>query len=245
MPCGERVMPAEHAGQFRHRARCSNEIRHGQRRRRREVIGIRHHDCMDQAGDAGERRHEWRNAGQDFLRDDDRARIAVSDIMLQLIREQHRVDRHDHRISAQNGVKRDDELRAVLHVEQDPLAALHAAHRLQMPGQGVDGIIELGIAENGIIKHERRLVRIPARIDRQVFIHARLWYGQMVRQALRPVRVMRRVHVAVAFSCRCLENILTRIQEPDGLCCSVRRTALLFQRTRSIAATGPFLFELL
>ena len=45
-----------------------------------------------------------------------------STLCAQLLREVHRVDRHDHRVGAQDAVVGQHELRAVLHVEQHPVA---------------------------------------------------------------------------------------------------------------------------
>ena len=50
----------------------------------------------------------------------------VDDVVLQLLGTVHRVHRHDDSIRAQDAEVRDDELRAVLHVQQDAIAFANA-----------------------------------------------------------------------------------------------------------------------
>ena len=61
---------------------------------------------------------------------DSHLRIGVGDVMLQLFRAVHRVDRHHHRIGTQNAEMCHHQLRTVLHVEHHTVALLHA-HALQ------------------------------------------------------------------------------------------------------------------
>ena len=58
--------------------------------------------------------------------------------MAQLFREVHRADGHHHSVGAQDGEAGDDEVVAVLHVEQHPVAALHPAGGLEMGGEVLD-----------------------------------------------------------------------------------------------------------
>ena len=64
---------------------------------------------------------------------DARARIRYH--LGDFLAEQHAIEGHDHGVGAQDRVVRDDELRTVLHVERNPVAALHIAILLQKSGQ--------------------------------------------------------------------------------------------------------------
>ena len=63
--------------------------------------------------------------------------LRVLDVMAQLLGAVHRIHRHHHRVGAQDGVVGDDELRAVLQVEEHAVALLHAAALLQETGERV------------------------------------------------------------------------------------------------------------
>src|SRR3546814_1045219 len=58
--------------------------------------------------------------------------------MAQLLDIAHRVDRHHHGGQPLDGIEGDDELRAVLHVQQHAVGAFYAAALLQPAGQRVD-----------------------------------------------------------------------------------------------------------
>ena len=52
--------------------------------------------------------------------------IRIQDVVLQLFRAVHWVDRHHHSIKAQNCKMRDHQLRTILHVQHHAIAFLHA-----------------------------------------------------------------------------------------------------------------------
>jgi len=64
--------------------------------------------------------------GGDVRRGNGHMCLGVQDVMPQLIGLVHRVDRYHHRAQTNHRMKGDDELRAVLHEQNDPLALLHA-----------------------------------------------------------------------------------------------------------------------
>ena len=70
-----------------------------------------------------------------ILLGDGHPRIAVLDVMPEFFGQVHRAHWHHHGVGAQDAEAGDDEIVPVLHVEQHPVAALHAADVLQVPGQ--------------------------------------------------------------------------------------------------------------
>ncbi len=81
----------------------------------------------------------------------------------------HRVDRHHHRIGAQNGEVTDDVLRAVLHVQQYAVACLNAS-LLQVAGQTLGFILQLTIADVAAVVVDGRMVRVAQRRDGDVVV---------------------------------------------------------------------------
>ena len=71
-----------------------------------------------------------------FLPGDRNARIAVRDVVGEFSGEVRRADRHHNRIGPQDRIQRDDEMRAVLQVDEHAVARPHAADSLQITGQG-------------------------------------------------------------------------------------------------------------
>ncbi len=109
-----------------------------------------------------------RGAAGQIGRADRHARLRVGDVVLEFLGAVHRIDGHHHRIGAQDRVVADDELRAVLHVQQDPVALGHAGLALQPAGQR--GRLRLELAEgNGLAEvADRGLVGIAARRHFQI-----------------------------------------------------------------------------
>ena len=120
--------------------------------------------------------------------------VAVGDEMPQLLAQVHRVDRHHHGVGAQDGVIADHELRAVLHVQQNPVAFAHPAMALQEPGERVDLALELAETERAAIEDDERLVRVACGRDFEVVVEAGPGQRQVLAQALRPVLVVPILH---------------------------------------------------
>src|SRR5204863_6362386 len=91
---------------------------------------------------------------------------------------------------AQDGVVADDELRAVLGVEQHAIAARDAAALLQEPGERADLPIEARVAHRRIVVEDRRLVRIAARAHLEVVVDAGARDRQRFGNAGRPMGEM-------------------------------------------------------
>ncbi len=128
------------------------------------------------------------------LRAHDHAGVGVGDVVRELVAAVHRVDRHHHRVGAQDGVVADDELRAVLRVEQHAVAAAHAADVLQVAGERLGRAQQLGIGERRAVVVDRALVRIAARAHFEVVIQAGARHRQRFRHSRRPVGVVAREH---------------------------------------------------
>ena len=98
--------------------------------------------------------------GKELLSGDRNLRIAVGNVMAQLIGEVHRVHRHDHRIGAQNRIVRDHGLRAVLHEQQHAITFFYAASPLQEASQRVYIVLECTVGERRAVVDQRGLVGI-------------------------------------------------------------------------------------
>ena len=116
------------------------------RLRRIKGIGVMRHDQVRQAaarwqGVAG-LRHVCGQVGGD----QGHPRVRVGDVVLQLVRAIHGVDRHHHGIGPQNGKVRHHQLRAVLHVQQHPVPAPHP-QAMQMRRQSLDLVHQSVVAQ--------------------------------------------------------------------------------------------------
>ena len=72
---------------------------------------------------------------------------AVLQIVLKRPGEVHRGHRHHHGVGAQDGEAGDDEVVAVLHVEQPPVAALHPADGLEVHREVFDVFCQFRITD--------------------------------------------------------------------------------------------------
>ncbi len=122
---------------------------------------------------------------------DRHAGLRVGDVVLEFLGPVHRVDRHDHGIRAQDRVVRNDELRAILHIQQHPVALLHAGLLLQPARHGAglgfqrpegDGVAEIA---------DGRLVGVAMGGDHQVVPERGLRQHDLGRHALGPELEMR------------------------------------------------------
>ncbi len=134
------------------------------------------------------------HVGGEIIAADHHAGAGIGDVVLELLGPVHRVDRHHHRVGAQDAVVRGDELRAVLHVEQHAVALADARHLLQPAGHGQRIVMQLAIADMAAVEHDRILVRIAPRRHFQVEPQARLRRGDMGRQAPGPESEVRSCH---------------------------------------------------
>ena len=118
------------------------------------------------------------------------AGVGVGDVVLEFLGPVHRIDRDHHRIGAQDGKVSDDQLRAVLHAQHDPVAAPHA--ELMQPRRQPLGLLrQLGVAQAPAEERDGRLVRIATGADRQVVPQRSRWRGDRMRKTFGPELVVR------------------------------------------------------
>jgi hypothetical protein len=132
------------------------------------------------------RADEPRQARPDFLARDRHPRAAVLDVVRELARHAGRAHRHHHRVGAQNRKGREQELRAVLQVDQHPVAGPHAAGALQEARQAQDLLLGLAVRERGAEEPARGLVGIAPRGHLEQLVQRRARKGKRFRQALGP-----------------------------------------------------------
>ena len=123
----------------------------------------------------------------ELLGDERRIGAAVGDVLAQLVRQVHRIDRHHHRVGAHDGVVRDDELRAVLHEEQHAITLLYPALALEEPRHALGFVLQLGEGDRGIVVDQIRFLRMAMRRNLEVVEDVRLRYDQMSRHVFGPV----------------------------------------------------------
>jgi hypothetical protein len=114
----------------------------------------------------------------------------VQDIVAHLLGQVHGVSRNDHGIGPQDGIIGDDELGAVLHIEQDPVPLFYTASFLQVTGQGFHLVVKPLISHAGSVIGEGPLVGISSGRNFQVVIQRGLRDGYFMRNAFGPKTVM-------------------------------------------------------
>ena len=191
---GQGVHPCAGAGFFDRLARRADEGRHGQVGGRRQVVAIGRHHGMAQArrlriGSGGRQAFVQQRAhlGPQVLRREDGARAGIQHVVAQLLAQVHRVHRHHHRVGAQDGVVANDELRAVLQVQQHAVTPAHAAALLQVGRQALALVLQARIADGRVVEHQRRLVRVAHGRDLEVAVQVRGRQCQVLRQQARPM----------------------------------------------------------
>ena len=187
----QRLAPADDAGRGRRRGEFE-EIRQRQVGGGIDVVGVIGVDDARQVLC----REQRRDARQQFVAADRDPRPGIGGIVRQFRGEVHRIDRHHHRVGAQDGVIGDDELRAVLHVEQDAVAAAHAAVLPQIARERVRLRLEFGVAELAAVEENRGLARIACGRDLEVVTEAGLGQRKLLRHAHGPVLVVSILHVS-------------------------------------------------
>ena len=122
----------------------------------------------------------------DVLRHDGHRGAAVPDVVAQFGRHVHGIDRHHHGVGAQDGVVGQHELRAVLHVEQHPVAFFDTL--LFQPAGDAFGInLEFGEADLGVVEHQVGFVGEALCRNLDVVEQVGFGHAHVARQALGPV----------------------------------------------------------
>ena len=134
--------------------------------------------------------------GMEFLPADHDARVAVVHVVPEFLGQVHRVDRHHHRVGAQDGVEGDDELRAVLHEQQHAVAAFHAAALLQKAGQRVRLALQFAVAQRRTVEDDSGFVRQACGGVFQIPVHAGVRQRENFRHAFWPEAVVQ-LHLPV------------------------------------------------
>ena len=145
---------------------------------------------MRQALAGGQRVTGARQLGREIRGGNSNAGAGVGDVVRQLLRLVHGVDGHHHGIGPQNGKVRNDQLRAVLHVEHHAVPLFHA-QVLQVGRQSFGFVHQLGIAEHPPKENEGRFVGVTPGAGFQVVPQGRLGQGDGQWQPLRPKAVVR------------------------------------------------------
>ena len=185
----DHVLPGDEPFAFKRHARGRHERRHCQVGGRAQPVAVGRDDDALQAwpivcGLSQQRLH----LRQQFLRHEGHRRAGIGHVVTQLIGPVHRVDRHDHRVGAQDPVVGEHPLGAVLHVEQHAVAGLYVCLALQPACDALGVASKLGKAERRVVENDERLVRKARRRHLHVVEEMRLRQREMSRQPRRPVR---------------------------------------------------------
>ena len=103
-------------------------------------------------------------------------RPAIFKYVLQLRRPVHRIDGHDYRIRAQRRIEGDDELRTVLHIQDNPVTPDDAAVLLQKSRHRIDFGLQLPVADGTAVIKNGGLVRMAVRGDLEIRVQRCLRY---------------------------------------------------------------------
>ena len=136
--------------------------------------------------------HTGLGAGQQFLGDDGQAGAAVVGVVAQLGGGGHRAHRHHHAACAVDGIAGNDELRAVLALQQHALARCQLQALLHKTGQRIHLGQQLGIAGAGARINDGGLVRVALGRGAQVVVQGDAGYAQITRDPFGPVKGQRR-----------------------------------------------------
>ena len=130
MAGGQRIGPAR--GADRQRVLGKQPGQHRRRRAvavfdvRRQRVGVGRDQQVLQAVGSGQAVVRGSHRGGQVGRGDGHAGLRVGDVVAELFGEVHRVHRHDDRIGTLHGIESDQELRAVLQVQQHAVTTLYA-----------------------------------------------------------------------------------------------------------------------
>jgi hypothetical protein len=176
------VHPGNQAGLRRAQTLFRNEHWHSDVGIAGQIIGVGRDNQVLQLGS-----DEVTELLVDFLTNQCRDGAAVGKIVHQFIRHVHRTDWNDNGISAQYRVVANDELRAVLHVQQYPVSLAHSAFVLQISGQRVDFLAQLRIADLIVVEDQCCFIRIAQSRNVEVVAERGFRHCQMARQVFGPV----------------------------------------------------------
>jgi len=186
----EGIAPGGEAGAVQGHGRGGDEVGHRQVGGLAQGVGVGDDEEVAQAV-----AEQGTHLRQQVLRHDGDAGLAVVDAVAQLLAAVHRVDRHHDRAGAQDGVEGGDPLRAVLQVEQDAVAGLHAG-MLQPAGDALAVGQQFVVAHRGVVEHDGRLVGEAPGRDGEVVEDVGLRQREVARQAGRPVGEVGLLHGA-------------------------------------------------
>ena len=124
--------------------------------------------------------------GQKFLPRQHNIRARVFGVMDQFRVSAHGVDGDHGSVGPQDGIVSDDELRAVLHVQQHPIPAFHASAFLQIPGQRLHLRVQVRIGQGMAVIDDRGLVRGAGGGVDQVLGQRLFGQVEMMRNAFGP-----------------------------------------------------------
>src|SRR5690606_11452935 len=166
-----------------------------------QVVRVGRNDDVLELGSADQRLQ----VGEDLLAADRRCRASVLHEILKLSAPAHGIDRDDDRIGAENGIEADDELRAVLHVDQHPVAPLHP-QVLQIAGQSLNLVLQLTEGDRRIVVDDGVLVGKAQRRDFEIHVNTGLRQIEMVSSMHWPDLVMTRKHLNLSPVMHCLSG---------------------------------------
>ena len=105
----------------------------------------------------------------------------VCDVVAELVGAVHRIHRHHHGVGALHGIEGHQILRAVLHVQQHTVAALHALG-LEPARQGLGQAVQFAITQRAAQVNANRLVRVTPGTDLEVEPQRGFGHDQFTRQ---------------------------------------------------------------
>ena len=177
----ERITPQRHALLADRLTCCAHDLGHSQLRRRADAVAV---GGDDRAIDF--RTEQRLDLRINLLSDQRYFRSAVLHVVLELGGDAHRVHRYDDRVGAQDRVVRNDELRAVLHHQQDSIALLHSAVVLQVSRELLGLLRELRVRQHALEKNHERLIWIARCGNRCVVEQVGRRHAKIVRQGFGP-----------------------------------------------------------
>ena len=178
----ERIAPQRDTGPRKLDARRRNELRHGEVGGLFQIIRI----CGDDHMLEFPRIEQRFDARVQLLRDDRSRGSCVLGAAKKFLREVHWIERHDDRIGAQDAVIGDDELRAVLHVEQHAIALAHTAALLEIARDPLRFVVNLGKADRRVVIDETGFGRIAPCGHLEVVEHVGGRRVQVLPRMIRP-----------------------------------------------------------
>ena len=135
--------------------------------------------------------------------------IAIRDVVLQLLRQIHRIDGHHHCVGTQDGKVRHHQLRQVLHQQHDTITLAHSC-LMQVRSQALGTIGQLSICDRAAKKLQRCFSGITAGAGVQVVPQGRFQQGQCMGNTTWPMIKVRAHNSRSISGCECLKTIASR-----------------------------------